>query len=308
MLIALLTIFVVGLFFGSFLNLVVDRLQVGKGIFSGRSHCDSCKKALGASDLIPLLSFALVRGQCRYCHTKLSYYYPISELITGAGFVAMAVYSGFGGWLQSYLSFSGAGDAGAGVQNLSLGVWFLYLLVILSFYIIMFLSDLKYRILPNAVVFPAILVVALMLLSNLVYSLWSSYSTLAADTFGKYLIQAGFWQNQLVTSLSQVSYTLISAFVIYAFFWGLVYFTKGRGMGGGDVKLAFLIGLFNGFPYNILAIFLGFLFGATFSVVLIALGKKGMKSTIAFGPFLILGSLAALFFGKLILRVYLGVF
>lgn len=306
MLVALLTIFVVGLFFGSFLNLVVDRLQVGKGIFSGRSHCDDCKKALRVSDLIPLLSFALVRGQCRYCHTKLSYYYPISELITGAGFVAIAVYSGFGGWLQSYVGNSGASDVGA--QNLSLVVWSLYLLVILSFYIIMFLSDLKYRILPNAVVFPAILVVALMLLSNLVYSLWSSYSALSTDTFGKYLIQAGFWQNQLVTSLSQLSYTLISAFIIYAFFWGLVYFTKGRGMGGGDVKLAFLIGLFNGFPYNILAIFLGFLFGATFSVVLIALGKKSMKSTIAFGPFLILGSLAALFFGKFILRVYLGVF
>ena len=77
-------------------------------------------------------------------------------------------------------------------------------------------------------------------------------------------------------------------------------------MGGGDVKLGLLIGIVNDYPLNILAIFMGFVIGALVSVLLIAIGKKTIKDTVPFGPFLILGSVLALYFGRQLLDWYIG--
>ena len=77
-------------------------------------------------------------------------------------------------------------------------------------------------------------------------------------------------------------------------------------MGGGDVKLAFLIGLVNGFPMSIAAIILGFITGALFSVILMLAKRKGMKDVIPFGPFLVLGSVLTFAFGQQLLNWYLA--
>lgn len=77
-------IFLLGISLGSFLSVLVFRLQKKeKGMLFGRSHCPHCKKNLQAKDLIPLLSFLLLRGKCRYCHQKLSPYYFILEITCG---------------------------------------------------------------------------------------------------------------------------------------------------------------------------------------------------------------------------------
>lgn len=78
------------------------------------------------------------------------------------------------------------------------------------------------------------------------------------------------------------------------FFLLLYVITRGRGMGLGDVKLAFLMGLILGFPKIVIACYLAFLTGAAVGVILILLGKKRWKSKIAFGPFLVIGTLIAL--------------
>jgi len=76
-------------------------------------------------------------------------------------------------------------------------------------------------------------------------------------------------------------------------------------MGGGDLKLALFLGLFLGFPNVIFALYLAFLTGALYSIILIVWKKKRFfKDTIALGPFLVLGSLIALFYGNLI-SIYL---
>jgi leader peptidase (prepilin peptidase)/N-methyltransferase len=79
-------------------------------------------------------------------------------------------------------------------------------------------------------------------------------------------------------------------------------------MGGGDLKLAFFLGLFLGFPDIVFALYLAFLTGALYSIILIIWKKKRfLKDTIAFGPFLVLGSLSTLFFGNLI-KYYLLIY
>lgn len=85
----------------------------------------------------------------------------------------------------------------------------------------------------------------------------------------------------------------------------LIAVTKGKGMGGGDVKLGVLMGLGLGFPQSILAVILAFLSGAIVSLILISGGKKHFGQTIPFGPFLVLGSLITLFWGNRILDWYL---
>lgn len=81
-----LFIFIFGLFVGSFLNVIIDRLPRGENFFKGRSYCDTCKHLLSWKDLIPLFSFIVLRGKCRYCKTRLSYQYPLLEVLTGTAF------------------------------------------------------------------------------------------------------------------------------------------------------------------------------------------------------------------------------
>lgn len=85
----------------------------------------------------------------------------------------------------------------------------------------------------------------------------------------------------------------------------LILVTGGKGMGGGDVKLGAFLGLMLGFPNALVALMLAFLSGAIISLVLIVLGRKHFGQVIPFGPFLVLGSLIALFWGNQIIDWYL---
>ena len=80
-------VFVLGLIFGSFLGVIIDRLPQERNIVAGRSMCDTCERSLEWIDLIPLVSFVMFKGRCRRCKTKLSYRYPLLELITGSAYL-----------------------------------------------------------------------------------------------------------------------------------------------------------------------------------------------------------------------------
>lgn len=90
--------FCVGSAMGSFYNVLADRLPNGRDIVRTRSECTACHTWLCWYDLIPLCSFLLLRGKCRYCGQKLSLQYPLSELAVGGLFLfAFLRYNG-GGW------------------------------------------------------------------------------------------------------------------------------------------------------------------------------------------------------------------
>ncbi len=65
---------------GSFLGVMIERLPSGRQFLWGRSHCDACGHPLGALDLVPFASWTIARGRCRYCHARLSAFYPLIEL------------------------------------------------------------------------------------------------------------------------------------------------------------------------------------------------------------------------------------
>lgn len=131
--------------------------------------------------------------------------------------------------------------------------------------IVIFFVDLDYQIIPDQIVFP-------LLVGTLVYYLIKNYK------------------------LSLITNYLPTGLGLGAFFYFLHKITKGKGMGLGDVKLAFLIGIFFGFPLAILALYLAFLTGAFVGVILILSRKVKFGQQIAFGPFLAFGTILTLFF------------
>ncbi len=258
-LIFLIILFSFGLFLGSFLNVLVDRIPKKETVFRGRSHCEFCKKELTWYDLIPLLSFFLLRGRCRYCHKKLSLYYPVIELSTGVLFALIYL------WVSGIYSF---GLAWGG--HLPFTIYhLLYYLFIVSSFIVIFFEDLKFGIIPDKILFPAIVI-------SLTYVFIIHHSSL-------------------------IIY-LASGIGSFLFFLLLFFVTKGKGMGFGDVKLSFLLGLVLGFPKIILALYLAFLTGAILGIILIIWRKKrSLKDTVPFGPFLIAGTITSLFLGDLLI-------
>lgn len=134
----LVLFFIFGLIIGSFLNVVIFRLAKAESFLFGHSHCQSCNHELGPSDLIPVFSFVYLRGKCRYCKAKISWQYPIVELLSGLVFLLFGLQFGV---------------------SVSL-IWFL---VLASFLLVIAVFDLKHYLILDKVIFPAL---ALALLRN----------------------------------------------------------------------------------------------------------------------------------------------
>jgi leader peptidase (prepilin peptidase) / N-methyltransferase len=101
-------------------------------------------------------------------------------------------------------------------------------------------------------------------------------------------------------------YTILATTIACIGFWALWYFTRGKGMGFGDVKFMIPFGLLLGWPQIFVGLFVSFVSGAIVSVALIVAGRKKIKQTVPFGPFLIFGLIVTLLFGKHLLSWYLG--
>lgn len=263
-----LLLFFLGLSIGSFLNVVIDRLPAGRSIL-GRSESDCCHRRLGFLDLIPLLSFLLSSGRCRHCGAKISLYYPLVELLTA--FLTVVVGVNFCGSSVSIVPVQGWSAFG-GNCHLSLVT-----LVNVYFLIVYFFTDLK----SGLVSVP---VVILNLIFILVFDLFFYFS---GQLNSDYLI------------LTSISALAASFFILF-----LIWITKGRGMGVGDVLLIFIFSLMTGFPNSLVMVFLSFVIGGIFSSLLLLVRLKKLGQTIPFGPFLSMATLITLFFGNWLLDFY----
>lgn len=277
-----ISIFLLGLFIGSFLGVLTDRIPFNKQFLTGRSKCDSCKAELRWYDLIPVLSFVFSNGKCRHCSVKLSLFYPIIEVSTGILFVLTYIFvifnfssqggSAFGGQFTIYSEFS--------VFSFQL----IFNLFIVSSLTVIFFTDLKYGIIPNKIIFPAILITFAYLIINHPTPL----------SYGDY--RQSLVINHLFTAVFSFLFLLLVSAIFY-------FLTKKQSMGGGDIKFTFLMGLILGFPDIILAFYLAFLTGAAYSIILILWKKKSFrKDSIPFGPFLALATIISIFWGNFLLE------
>lgn len=152
-------IFIIGLLIGSFLNVIIYRLPKNESIVLPASHCLYCGTRLKVIDLVPILSFLLARGKCRYCDKPISWQYPVVELITGLLFLLLYVKYG-------------------------INSKYVILLVLLSLLIICSMIDLKRKIIPNAITYPGIV-------TGLILSLFFNHISFVSALLGM-VIPAGF--------------------------------------------------------------------------------------------------------------------
>lgn len=87
-------IFIIGTIMGSFFNVVAHRLSNNESIIKPGSHCENCNHLLKWYELIPIISFLIQGGKCRQCHTQLSWWYPLIEIITGLFYLFSYLYFG----------------------------------------------------------------------------------------------------------------------------------------------------------------------------------------------------------------------
>lgn len=122
--------FAFGLIYGSFFNVLADRLPAGQNILKPPSHCFGCNRRLNWTDLIPVVSFVMLKGRCRYCGSKIPLRIPLLELATGLIF------------LGSYLYFG---------LNPDLAIALFYFSILL----VIFVIDLEHQLILNVLVYPA---------------------------------------------------------------------------------------------------------------------------------------------------------
>lgn len=280
--------FILGTVLGSFVKALADRSLV-KSSFWGRSYCTDCKKSLQWYDLLPIVSYILLGAKCRYCKKSISVEYLLVEVIMG-------LLIGFLFW-----SFNFAQD------NLFI---FLPDLIFKTFFITvlvaLFITDLKKMLIPDRIVLPAILISIIFITIITIIKVIYLYYYLSQTPIGRQLLppHSDYFQRHALMAAQPLLWGILMAILIAGFFWTLIIITKGKGMGGGDVKLGAFLGLGLGFPHALVAVVLSFLIGAIVSLCLILLGKKHFGQTIPFGPFLVSGSLIVLFWGQRILEWY----
>ncbi|MFI5099279.1 MAG: prepilin peptidase [Actinomycetes bacterium] len=242
-----------GLFVGSFLNVVIWRVPRGESVVHPRSHCPSCDRQLTWYENVPVASWVVLRGRCRTCQNPVSVRYPLVELLTAAVFGVLGWRFGASWELPAYLYLGAVGVALGAI-------------------------DLDTRKLPNSIVLPSYGVAAALL---------GLASLLGHD--GAAAVRA-----------------VGAGAALYAFYYVLAWIWP-RGMGFGDVKLSGVVGMYLGWlSWGALVVggFAGFLIGGLTGIVLILAGRAGRKSTIPYGPYMLVGAFVGVLWGTQIADAY----
>lgn len=296
-------IFFLGLSFGSFLNVCIYRLPLGLSVVKPRSACPMCKHLIAFYDNLPVLSWLILRGRCRYCKARISPRYLLVELLTGGLFLACYVYCGLTVAMLKYCVFG-------------------FLLLGLIF------TDAETKLLPNALTLPGLALGVLFSLVVPVHDLASQF----LPGFLNLPFSADF-STHLFSLLDSLLGAAIGASFLYGV--GAIYLRwRGmEGMGFGDVKLMAMVGAFLGIKLTILTIFAASIAGSLFGLTTVlvvwikrthrfmrsladapAARRRGWQSAqmvyrfyqMPFGVFLGSMAMLALFFGQQFLRWYGG--
>lgn len=262
------SLFVFGLVFGSFANVVIWRFPRGESLSAPPSHCPACEHPIRWRDNIPLFSWALLRGTCRDCGSPISPRYPAIELSTALLWLACGVRFGFS-------------------AQAIVAIFMCYLLLILS------AIDLDSLRLPNALV-------AILGLGGLAAVVASQVLGIPAAPLTPV---AGALSAPLAASVVGGLVASGISLGIALAYQGM----RGRaGFGMGDVKLLLALGPFLG-VYNIGVLFLGSIVGAAWGIIAARRSKEGLSAKIPFGPSLAIAAVAIAFWGPTLWGWYAGV-
>jgi prepilin signal peptidase PulO-like enzyme (type II secretory pathway) len=262
--------FVFGVIIGSFLNVFLLRGGTGKWR-EGRSVCFSCGKNLRFLDMIPILSYFFLSGRCHFCRSKISFQYPLVELLTGCLFLFFFYFI----FDNTFFSF----------------VELFFMWVIGSMLVLITFYDIKHKIIPDGPESILFFVTLLRIFTNFYF----------------------------FRDLKDLFFSLTAGLISSLPFFLLWFFSKGRWIGFGDVRLAiplgWLVGLKLVLPSIIFSYWIGGIF-VIFSFLLIKVLTKfysfkclkrcllNRKTELPFAPFLIAGFLTAFLFDGLVYYLF----
>ena len=229
-------IFVLGLAFGSFLNVCIYRLPLGISVTTPRSACPHCKQLIAFYDNMPVLSWLILRGRCRHCKAPISPRYLLIEVLTGALFLTCYWYFGLTIATLKYCAFG----------FLILGLIF---------------TDAETKLLPDKLTLTGL---GLGLAFSLLVPLNDLVSQLLPGIVN--LPFSGDISVRIFSLLDSVTGAIIGASFIYGA--GAIYLRwRGtEGMGFGDVKLMAMVGAFIGLKLTVFTIFAASLTGSIFGI------------------------------------------
>jgi len=258
-----------GALWGSFGNVFISRWPKEQSVVRPASHCDSCGRPVRWYDNIPILSYLLLQGKCRDCKASIGIETPLVELFMGLYSVAI--------WRHAV----GRGEG----DMLSAAAFFFVLFIFGWGLIVASVIDLHHMMLPDTI-------------------------TIGGTLLGVILSALGFGPGLFESVLASVSSFLVISIL---FIWGYKRLTGTAGMGFGDAKILAMIGAFQGVGGSVFALFAGAIQGLLIGGAAVSFGKRRSdedtrwgKKRVPFGPFLALGALENIFWGKDLVSHYVG--
>jgi len=301
--------FLLGLLFGSFLNVCISRLPAHESILRPRSHCTACGHAVRWFDNLPILSWLFLRARCRDCKAPISRRYPAVEAAVGLFFARTAAYL----WTVWVMPGPSSSTFDVRMQSSveAIGI------AVLAFLLIgLMVMDWQTQRLPDAFTLTGIgiglfqvCVEAIFLAPGEGDVILSADHQLRLSSPGSFAAQGNvFLTGPEALVFGRVADVAAAALILLTVRW-LYKRLRGRdGMGLGDVKLFAMIAAFLGWGEFLLALFAGVLAASLYGLALLALRRANAASKLPFGSFLAAGGLFAALFGPTILYWYASLF
>jgi leader peptidase (prepilin peptidase)/N-methyltransferase len=270
-----------GLAFGSFLNVCLSRWPEGESVVKPRSHCRNCGRTLAWWENVPLLSWIALRGRCRTCQSKISWRYPLVELAV-AGLWALSAWNSIP---EFPLLPVAEKEAIAGAVAMMIFSWLLIALAIL---------DAENLWLPNFLTYPGIIV-------GLVFT--TIFRAVGNDLFQPAHPIYFFWK--------RLGSAAAAAALILLIRWTYRLIRRREGIGLGDAKLMAMLGAWLGLSGALLSFAIGVMLGSLFALVVLAVpaarrqSDTWLQSKLPLGTFLCVGGIVSALWGQPIIAAYM---
>lgn len=301
--------FLLGLLFGSFLNVCISRLPDHQSIVTPRSHCTACGHTIRWYDNIPILSWLLLRARCRDCKAKISWRYPAVELAVGLWFAWWPTGILLGVWQMHFFWDFARPRPGTEITEIVGAIS----IAILGFLLIgLMVMDWQTQRLPDAftltgiaIGFLLVCVQALFLPSGQGDIVLNTTHQLRLSSPGSFAAQGNvFLTGTEALVMGRIAAIAGAALLLLIIRWIYKAVRKRDGMGLGDVKLLAMIAAFLGFAPSLLALFAGVLAASIYGIALLAREKAGTATKLPLGSFVAAGGLFAALFGPQLIDWY----
>jgi leader peptidase (prepilin peptidase) / N-methyltransferase len=306
-LVSVIGLSIIGLLFGSFLNVCISRLPRHQSIVHPRSKCPRCSATIRWYDNIPILSWLLLRARCRDCKASIPWRYPLVELGVAIWFLEI------GRTIARAIAFRVGPPRDLAGWYINFGIEEMGLLVLGFLLIGLMVMDWQTMILPDSFTLSGI-ALALFLVCTRAVFLGPNEDQVVLSNHHIQLTSPGgvtdhgnlFFTGPEHLIFGRVAAVCGAALLLLLIRWTYRALRHREGMGLGDVKLLAMIAAFLGFWPAILSLFLGTLAAAVYGAILLARGRAGATSRLAFGSFLCIGGLVSALFGNHLINMYIA--